>query len=288
MNNSYKISLHKIRQQHLKEVFAVLEKHFTELGIDFYLLGAVARDIWMTGVYGNTLGRITRDIDWAVMIPTEEVYTMLKKTLLDSGSFTPSRENHYVIIYKDGTPVDLLPFGGIETEGKVSVMGIGLTTVLVSGFSEVYQHGTARIEFEEGQGFKVCTLPGIVLLKLIAYDDRPEKRSKDILDIAAILKAYYSISDNEIFDQHFDLLDEQFEPDKVAARLLGRQMRPMLLDAEALSNRIQAILKTQIGYAENSPVAQLLSRGMGKTIEEANQLLKQLLEGTQDKDVSNN
>jgi predicted nucleotidyltransferase len=287
MNISYKISLHKIRQQHLKEIFAQLEVHFTTLGIDFYLLGAVARDIWMTGVHGNTLGRITRDIDWAVMIPTEEVYTMLKKSLLDSGSFTPSRENEYVVIYKDGTPVDLLPFGGIEREGKVTLLGIGLTIVQVSGFSEVYQHGTARIEFEEGQGFKVCTLPGIVLLKLIAFDDRPEKRSKDILDIASILKVYYSISDNEIFDQHFDLLDDGFEPDKAAARLLGRQMRPMLLHAEALRNRIQAILKTQIAYGENSPIAQILGRGMGKTIAEAKQLIEQLLEGTQEKDVSN-
>ncbi len=36
---------------------------------------------------------------------------------------------------------------------------------------------------------KAATLPAIVLLKLIAYDDRPEHRIKDPGDIAGII--YY-------------------------------------------------------------------------------------------------
>lgn len=49
---------------------------------------------------------------------------------------------------------------------------------------EVYQSGTEEVEMETGHNFKIATLPSIVLLKLIAFDDRPEKRSKDARDIA--------------------------------------------------------------------------------------------------------
>jgi predicted nucleotidyltransferase len=282
MSNTYKISWDKIRQGHLKEAFAALEACFSEAGIDFYLIGAVARDIWLTGLHDIKSKRITKDVDWAVLVPTPEVYQELKQKLVDSGDFTPSRENNYVLIYKDGTSIDLLPFGEVETEGRVTVEGPGMTSIRVDGFQEVYESGTQWVTLEEMQPFKVCTLPGIVILKLVAFDDRPEHRQKDIVDITYILENYFSISNGEIFDKHYDLLDENFIEERAAVRLLGRQMQPILMRSTALKERIIRILESNTADAARSPIGNLMIRGTEKTVAEAIVLLKDILAGILD------
>ena len=59
-----------------------------------------------------------------------------------------------------------------------------LSTIAINGYQEVYEVGTIDVNFEDETIFKVCTIPGIVLLKFISYDDRPEIRTKDIFDIS--------------------------------------------------------------------------------------------------------
>lgn len=46
MEKKFKIKLGDLRQEQLKEVFQMLEKVFNEHGIEFYVLGALARDSW--------------------------------------------------------------------------------------------------------------------------------------------------------------------------------------------------------------------------------------------------
>lgn len=79
-------------------------------------------------------------------------------------------------------------FGAIEIEGKRIIDKEGFFHTNISGFKEVYEEATEQVNFEEEYNFKVFTLAGIVILKLIAYDDRPEMRSNDIRDIAAIIR----------------------------------------------------------------------------------------------------
>lgn len=45
------------------------------LGIDYFLAGATARDIMLTHVFGIDPGRITRDVDLAIAIPTGQPST---------------------------------------------------------------------------------------------------------------------------------------------------------------------------------------------------------------------
>lgn len=52
MSNIYKIDLNKIRLENLKEVFNILEDHFSRLDVNFYLIGAVAKD---SGCLGFTM-----------------------------------------------------------------------------------------------------------------------------------------------------------------------------------------------------------------------------------------
>jgi len=45
MNNNYHISIESLRITGLGELFAALERGFGSVGVDFYVVGAFARDI---------------------------------------------------------------------------------------------------------------------------------------------------------------------------------------------------------------------------------------------------
>ncbi len=77
-----------------------------------------------------------------------------------------------------GIQVDLLPFGEIEIDESVVLEVTRMTSVKVNGFKEVYGSGNEEILMETGHSFKIVSLPSIVLLKFIVFDDRPEVRFK--------------------------------------------------------------------------------------------------------------
>ncbi|UKJ09138.1 nucleotidyl transferase AbiEii/AbiGii toxin family protein [Solitalea lacus] len=276
MSSTYKIDLNKIRQENMKEVFVLLEKSLSELKIDFYLIGAIARDVWISGVHKMTANRTTRDLDLAVLVSAEEEYKQLKEYLVNTGRFVPSRENQYVLIFEEGIEVDLLPFGGLEIEGLKLPNSLALTTN-ITGFTEVFTEATQLMEIE-GLPFKVCTLPGIVVLKLIAYDDRPEMRRKDLVDIGDILLKYDSIAGDELYsEKHYDLLELE-NTLVISARLMGRQLKPILEKSEPLKERIVSILINNRLTPHDCHINQANYRNV--TDEESTiDLLKELLTG---------
>jgi predicted nucleotidyltransferase len=87
MSNIYKADLNKIRQESLSDVFIHLEEQLSKLDINFYLIGAVARDLWVSGIYDIALGRITLDLDLAVLIEDHSQYELLKENLIKTSRF---------------------------------------------------------------------------------------------------------------------------------------------------------------------------------------------------------
>lgn len=284
MSDLPKISLEKIRQSHLKDVLAELERHLHDLDLDCYLIGALARDIWMTGVYDIQQKRATKDLDLAVLIPTKERYLQLKDRLITEGHFKEVRDNPFKLIHSSKTEIDVLPFGGLDREGNVMIAGAGFTSLTIEGFSEVYDSATEPVDLG-GHEFRVCTLPGIVILKLIAFDDRPEMRPKDVQDIIAIIENYFNIASVDLFSKHFDLLqklDSEFDTFCIGAHLLGRHMKPILSRSELLTLRITKILQSAIESQQDSKLAELMTRDMIGSLEEAKTILKELLAGIND------
>lgn len=211
--SSYKIDYKQIRlDPQIAEMLDAIGQALDMFGIDYYLVGAVARDVWMSGIHNKTPKKTTGDIDFAVLINDRGIYEKLKEHLIENADFEPSHENAFVLIWKDKTQVDLLPFGAIEDENrKVTITGTGFTTVHVPGFSEVYEEGLPQMELADRHQFKCCTLPGIVLLKMIAWEDRPEVRRDDIIDISDILHHFFDMYDEEIWSNHSDLFDKENE-----------------------------------------------------------------------------
>ena len=280
MSNILKIPFIKIRNEgQYKEIFQALERGFFKFGIDFYLVGATASDVWMKGVHDLPLKRATRDIDFGIMIKDSDVFDDLKSYLINKEEFTPAQGNEFVLIWKDQTQVDLIPFGELEREGIVTVKGTGFTSMNVEGFKEVYEQASEEIETED-QRFRVCTLAGIVILKLIAWDDRSEMRRDDIGDIAEIIKNYFHLKDEEIFDHHSDLFSDEIELEEIAAQFLGREIGKIISGNPKLIDRVKGILEN--GLTEHNNLADLLAIESSETIESSKSIISHIINGISD------
>ncbi|WP_025764999.1 hypothetical protein [Dyadobacter tibetensis] len=69
-----------MKHAELKNVFDAVEKTFTELSIDYYLIGALARQIWYEKA--EMKFRTTRDIDYAILVASHQEYEAVKQYLI--------------------------------------------------------------------------------------------------------------------------------------------------------------------------------------------------------------
>lgn len=270
--------LNNIRQIELKPVFDALEEAFNSVSIDFYLIGAIARDIWYAK--GNAVSTGTRDVDFAVFIANQEDYNLLKTYLVKQKNFIVSKTNEFVFISPQGLVVDILPFGEIEIDDSVHITVEGVTSIRVNGFKEVFESGTERLELETGHAFEVATLPSIVLLKLISYDDRPEQRLKAPGDIASIIQNYFDLQSDNIYKNHTDLFDNaDFTLQKAGARIIGREIKTIIELNTVLKLRITDILISHINHADDSIFIRNMQTGDNFVLSVAVDWLNEMLKG---------
>lgn len=276
--STYKINFKQLRQQpQLSEMLSALERGLNKFDIDFYLVGAVARDLWMSAINDIPPSRITGDIDFAVFIDDKGTYDNLKKHLIEVEGFSPYKGNAFVLVWKGFIQVDLLPFGEIEDKNAgVTIEGSGLTSLNMPGFKEIYDDGLPIVELEEIHKFKFCTLPGIVILKLVAWQDRPEIRRDDIKDVSNILKHFFDMYAEEIFENHNDLFgDNDFELHLIAARVMGREINKIAKRNEILHNRLKDLLEVSTNN-KDIEIAKIMVEFYENTIEDNLVLLEQI------------
>lgn len=221
-----------------------------ELGIDFYLVGAIARDHHLSKSEHYKISRKTADIDIAVMVADEDEFHLLKQTLIAKGNFEEG-EDPIQLIYANTAEIDLLPFGDIEVRGETHLTRPRAFVMDVPGFA-LLNSFTEQMVLSEKHTVRVCELEGIVILKLLAWDDRNE-RTKDILDINQIVDSYFNIESDTVFDEHNDVTGF-YDPNelhhytsKVSAHVIGRKMKNILKSEELLQERIISILKKERG-----------------------------------------
>lgn len=272
------MSLFNLQRNELKEVFDAVENAFSMLGIDYYVIGALARDIWYSKE--NKLSRATRDADFAILVGTEKQFEEVKDYLKNKKGFQDSKGNSYVMFSPNGIQVDILPFGAIEIDDKVQIRGTGLTNISVNGFSEVYNNGIAEIQLDSGHHFKVASLSSIVLLKLIAYDDRPEQRAKDGRDVGSIIEHYFDLQADHIYEHHSDLFTEtekDMELQDIAATVIGREIKITIDANPALLQRVKTILVREIKLEEKSNFIINMIAETNMNVEEATKRLEKIL-----------
>ncbi len=284
MSNTYQpILLNKITDEVVIEILNVVIPSLKSLNVDYFVVGAFARDIELLAKgYNESPARKTKDLDLAVMLSDEEAFNNLKTALSKIDGFEIHPTEPIKLIYKNSYELDLLPFGEIVNEkGFVELKAKKTFTLDMPGFAEVYP-STNLITTDQGFELRVCSLPGVVLLKLIAWEDR-NHRTKDIQDIEYIIRNLYLLEIEEIAFSNGDLLDllenETNFTESVTARYIGRVIGEILNDSLALLDRLNQLLVTNIDDTDNSPMGKIMSF---ETLEESIRIIEQIYLGIKD------
>ncbi len=209
------------------EVIEVLAVTMKKHNVDYFIIGAMARDILLKQVYDiqdNTL--VTQDIDFGVSLLNWKNYSSIEKTLVESG-FTKDRILLHRFFYKNGFPIDIVPFGEIAQDGFIAWPPDQSKIMSVIGYDEAMESAITLSIKNSSVTIKMASLVGLLVLKLIAWEERYPARKKDAFDIRVILKNYISADNSErLYNDDYDLMeDTDFDYELSGARLLGRDVK---------------------------------------------------------------
>lgn len=275
------LSFSQFEIAHLDVVLPCLERMFRENQIDFYILGGLARDINFISE-DVRVKRITKDLDVAVYISEPIKYKKLILELVEREGFQKISGNPVRLLHPSDVVVDILPFDERSTSNTTMVrFGPAFSDFNLKGLYEIYTHSTREHIIQEGDHrYQVTTPEGIILLKFIAYNDKPAIRLKDLEDIGQLLKYYFDLNDQDIYENHNDLFGEEEKLlEQVSARVIGRKIRDILASNEVMETNFHNIIEKHITAGEERPVAIYLSNEMGVTPEAVITLLKEMQTG---------
>jgi predicted nucleotidyltransferase len=213
------------------EILGLIAVEAEKLRIPVFVVGATARDLILEYVYGIKPKRATTDVDFAVAVETWEQYEFLKKALLDTKEVEFNKTTLNFRKISNGTLIDIVPFGGVESPpGYIAFEPHKDPEMTTAGFIEAYKSSLA-VRLSPDLEIKVVSLPGLALLKIIAWYDRPNDRERDIQDLWILLKQYLNAGNRDrLFDEHLDLVDDDFDYELAGARVLGRDVAKLLTD----------------------------------------------------------
>lgn len=232
---------------HIWPALDVLRAACGEVGVGFVVVGAAARDLLLEHVYGVRRLRATKDVDAAVAVRGWEEYEAVIGQLVGAHGFERAREHHRV--RRDALVVDVVPFGEIAA-GTSHVEWPGATTAMsVLGYQEAYE-AAVGIAADAGPPVRVASLPGVGVLKLVAWGEAPHRRAQDPVDLCAIMTSYDGVVGDRLYVDHADLLEEEpFDLRVASSRVYGRDMAPLLRTAELRDTLLRTLeANTRDGY----------------------------------------
>jgi len=148
----------------------------------------------------------------------------------------------------------------------------------VAGFEEALA-SSISMELDENLSVRVASLPGLTLLKLVAWSDRGRETSKDAADLYRLVTAYADAGNvDRLYNHEMELLEAAgFDMQLAGAELLGRdvaklcspsvlaQVRSLLKSEPDLERLMSQMVQTST-YAEAMPVIErtvsLFCRGL--------------------------
>ena len=259
-----------------REVFELIDDVLKNRKIPYYLIGvsAIALEMLKKGIRP---ARGTKDIDFAIMISSLDQFDEVVDDLEKAGF--NKVEAPWTLVHKEfDVVVDLLPFGEIEENNTVG-FNERYTDLHVLGFKEVMKDSR---EYEiEDRVVHVPPIPGMVILKLVAWSDRPEDRGNDPYDILRVIEYYNDLEFDENMLEHYDLIPEEddFDDRMFSARILGRKAKAYLDESEDLEARIFEVLEENTTDAIESHIAKLWATEKGWDLEYCVAILEEFKSG---------
>lgn len=276
-NQSYK----ELAIPYFKEVFEIIDNAMIQHQIPYYLIGvnAIALELLKKGIKPS---RGTKDIDFAIMISTIKQYEQLGDTLVQYG-FNRVKAPWTFYSNQYNVAIDILPFGEIE-EHDTGQFNQRYSDLHILGFKEVLEE-TEKVEIED-KIVNIPPLPGMVILKLVAWSDRPNERENDLADILRIIGHYFDHNFDEIVEFHNDTFsDKEFDQLLISAEVLGRKARTILLKSKELEKRILNVLDTNINDDKESKIAKDWAIKKGWEIKYALKIIRAFRKGIQTRET---
>jgi predicted nucleotidyltransferase len=234
-------------------LYRAIDEATTALDIRYLVVGAVARDLVLAYGFDAGIERGTRDVDFGIQVNSWEDFQTLKDALLNQGFTEDEKSGEQRLIGPDEwdlslDSLDLLPFGGIQDDNaNISWPPNKDMVMSVLGFDEALRAAVkVTISRDPLLVIPVASLPGIALLKLIAWTDRAaDKKAKDAQDLRFIMLNYIKIkeiSDLTYTDGVMDRYD--YDADLASAHILGKHAGEIATDATR--NQIEKIFADDI------------------------------------------
>lgn len=249
----YNISSKNIDHPLLKPILEELIPVFEKMGIKFFLIGAVARDILMD-LSGEKTGRATMDLDIAIAIDKWEEFEQLSDEITALSNFKKDNLQKQRFIYKNDFQLDIVPYGNIKDQhDKIFWPPDQSFAMSVVGFEEAEKE-LLKIQLDDEINFEIVSLTGIFLLKLFAWKDRFHKTNKDADDIGFMLTNYLNIyrdlSFQEPYSKVYEL--EDFTELKAGAIVLGIHLNEILSESSKVREKLKLLLEEDIKRSEES------------------------------------
>jgi predicted nucleotidyltransferase len=208
-------------------------------GLRVLLIGAIARQLVFDQRNSKTAYRATRDVDTVVRVSGWEEFNALVAEMVATGGF--SHMGGHQFRYRDGTEVDLLPFGGVA-DPSCNLTWEGADRAMSLEGLETADSNSESIELN-GIHVRVANLPSLLALKLFAFRDRHARTSKDLSDLIYIFaNGSYVLMDRVYKELNFELTELDF--DQLGPFLLGQDVNRIVPQSER--DALIAILEKQI------------------------------------------
>jgi predicted nucleotidyltransferase len=259
----------------LAEIVQVVSNAADAVVERWIIVGATARDIILQYVCQCPKGRKTVDLDIAVAIRSWGAFETLEKRLLKRGARPDRRIAHRFSL--NDWKLDIVPFGGVEQDGVIAWPPDHDTEMSVTGFEEMSIHAW-EVQLPSGVHALVASPPGLLILKLIAWEDRHRTRPHhDAVDIRALIDSYdQPWNQDRVYGEADDLLQRfGYDNSLAAAALLGRDAAT-IAQASTL-DRVRSIVER--AALDESFV---LAADMGGRVNENVSLLEAVLVGLRD------
>lgn len=266
------------------EVLTVISEITNNLGMDFFVIGASARDIMFNLVHGIKIERVTNDIDFSIRIRNWGDYSILANTLMENNFYSSKIVHRFT--YKSIPSIDIIPFGEISIDSTyIKWPDKDAKVMSIVGFDECFHDAEPfRIKTNPPLDINIASIRGQAMMKLISWKDGFPTRSRDALDILYIIKNYIEAGNFERLQfEHSDLVDDKFDFELTGAILLGRDISKI---AKPQTIKVMnTILEEEINDSDNSKFVSDMMLGISpiyqrdKKIKYFIQLLKNLLFG---------
>lgn len=204
------------------------------LEVPVMINGAFARDLLIHYAHGIKATRQTEDVDLALAVADWPAFANLKQRLVKAGRFREVPGVQQRLRHVSDLPVDLVPFGGLETASRqVDWPPGGEFRMDAFGFREALASAW-KVRLPEGVEAALVSLPALALLKLIAWQDRHYRApKKDALDLMLIVANYLDLGNQDRLWREFPSWAEadDFDTRQAGARMLGVDITDLLDDA---------------------------------------------------------